>query len=308
MASSTSSAVVPSGLVQERVANYALNRTNLLQGLTKDAYSDKADVSCEVKSFGENVNLQCNSGFFLAVAKPALSSFQAGSTMVVQGITCTMPDKPTLKKDTTGLYETLLLQFNLKTATIPACVLGRAAVHLHLTTRLIQIQGGQRMPDSTPIAIWFTDNVVLPLLRDQANTAKVDRSTIDSINTAILSANASSQNSHQRKQFTGQSSGVCGKCEKGFDSRASIVPCPACKRFFHKTHFKTHTCVVPSLTCEYTPPPPPQSHCTTPAITLSTLQSGPHQSHSTTPAITLSSTPAITPTCVQGLLKNDNTA
>ena len=230
-----------SDLQNERVAHHALNKEKLLRGLVKDAHGDKPDIECEVNNFGGNVNLHCNSGFFLAVVKPAFLNLNAGSPFVVQGITVSMPGKPTTTKDTTGFNEKILFKFSISTATVPVCILGNAAVHLHLTTRLIQVQGGQRMPDTSPIATWFSDNVVIPLLKGQASLTKVDRSIIDSINSAILSTQGSTQNKSQKKTLPTNSK-HCGGCKKAFESRSNIVPCPACAKFYHKAHFKDHVC------------------------------------------------------------------
>ena len=87
----------------ERTANHALNRDTLLKNLVRDAHSDKVDLASEVNNSGGNVNLQCNSGFFLAVVKPAFSFFTAGFSKEVQGITISMPNPPTFTKDSTDL-------------------------------------------------------------------------------------------------------------------------------------------------------------------------------------------------------------
>ena len=150
----------------ERTANHTLNRDNLLKNLVRDAHSDKADVYMEVNNSGGNVNLQCNSGIFLAVVKPAFSNFSNGFSAIVQGINISMPNPPTLTKDSTNLNQTFLYQFDISPP--PPVPPKRASVHLHLTARLVQVQGGARLTDSSTVAVWFTTNIVLPLLKECA--------------------------------------------------------------------------------------------------------------------------------------------
>ena len=99
----------------DRVANYALNRDTLLKNIVKDAQSDKPDIKSEINNSGGNVNLQCNSGFFLAVAKPAFSLFHAGFSKTINGITMTMPNPPIFTKDSSELHQTMLYQFEIST-------------------------------------------------------------------------------------------------------------------------------------------------------------------------------------------------
>ena len=153
---------------QERTTNHALNRDTLLKNLVRDAHSEKAEIVSEVNNSGGNVNLQCNSGFFLSVVRPAFSFFRAGFSNHVLGIKISMPNPPTTTKDSTDLNETVLYQFDIAAASQAS---KRASIHLHLTSRLIQIQGGSRLTDLSTIAVWLTSNVVLPLLSEYATTA-----------------------------------------------------------------------------------------------------------------------------------------
>ena len=54
-----------------RSTSYALNTQSLFSNLVRDA-SLQDDIQCEVNCHGENVNVKCSSGFYAAVAKPAL--------------------------------------------------------------------------------------------------------------------------------------------------------------------------------------------------------------------------------------------
>ena len=120
-AATTHDPVVQDSLENDvRVASHALNRGNLLKGLIKDAHGDKPDIECEVKNYGGNLNLHCNSGFFLAVAKPAFSNLCAGFQAGVGLFAITMPSNPTVTRDTTGLYQTTLFQFNITSTSDPS--------------------------------------------------------------------------------------------------------------------------------------------------------------------------------------------
>ena len=261
----------PTSASYERTANHTLNRDTLLKNLVRDAHSDKVDLASEVNNSGGNVNLQCNSGFFLAVVKPAFSFFTAGFSKDVQGITISMPNPPTFTKDSTDLNETILYQFEISPE--PTLSKKRASVHLHLTSRLIQVQGGARLPDSSTIAVWLSSHVLLPLLKDFANTAGVGKEAVDSINLSIRSSQSAKISNKNNKQIPTSNDKSCGTCGKTFDSRSKIIPCPGCGFFFHVTHLKGHPCSLPSSQNSGLLPPA-QSEVL--QVTSIAQQAGPH--------------------------------
>ena len=143
-----------------RSTSYALNKENLVSNLVKDASLDQ-DILCEFNCGGQNVNVKCSSGFYAAVAKPTLSSISDGHCLTVQGIVASVTSSGNDMTDTNGLSVNTLLKISLRTATTPPCILGSLSIHLHHTTRLVQIQGNFKMPDSSLGPVWFAEHVVL---------------------------------------------------------------------------------------------------------------------------------------------------
>ena len=166
-----------------RNADYTLNRDKLLNNLIRD--SDKPDTVVEVNNHDSNVNIQCNSGYFHAVVRPSFSSLDDERiTRVINGLSVSLPTPPKTLKDSTSLNQTLLYQFIVTTlGNLPI----KVSVHLHLTSRLIQVQGGARLANTTA-AIWFHNHFVTNLLNQFAQHAGISRRIVNTINHKIQSA------------------------------------------------------------------------------------------------------------------------
>ena len=246
-----------------RSASYALNKDSLVSNLVKDASLDH-DILCEFNCGGQNVNVKCSSGFYAAVAKPALSTISEGHSLTVQGIVATVTSSGSDMTDTNGLSVNTLLKISLRTATTPPCNLGSLSIHLHHTTRLVQIQGSFKMPDSTQGPVWFAEHVVLPMFKERG---KSSFQHIQGINKAILSLKSgASLDSTAQIQPDISSNKRCGGCLNLFTKRTSPIPCTGCAKYFHKRNcWKSHTdCPVSSLTPPSTssglPPPTSSAH------------------------------------------------
>ena len=50
---------------------------------------------------------------------------------------------------------------------------GGVAVHLHHSTRTIQVQGSHKMPDNSKAALWFVKNVIVKKFKEKAKVKKV---------------------------------------------------------------------------------------------------------------------------------------
>ena len=141
--------------------------------------------------------------------------------------------------DINGLNVNRLLKITLRTASSPSCTLGTLTIHLHHTSRLIQIQGGFMMPDSTMGPIWFAENLLLPMFKERG-VASIPH--IQNINSAILSLKTTKPQPNQRP-LPDNPSKKCGGCLKTFSNNACPMPCTTCAKFFHKTScWKSHRC------------------------------------------------------------------
>ena len=105
---------------------------------------------------------------------------------------------------------------------------GGVRIHLHHTTRTIQVQGSHIMPNKERSAIWFLNNVILNKFKD---LAKVKHYVINNTNKTILEAKTTN------KQSSGacSSTNLCQACYNIFDSKSRPSMCSYCKKYFHKT-------------------------------------------------------------------------
>ena len=229
----------PPGPSTQRSTSYALNPQHLFGNLVRDAQRS-SDIECVANNNDENINVQCSAGFYAAIAKPIMCSISADHSLTVQGIVVTLSSYEIDTKDTSGLLVNRLLKFSLRTATIPTAIIGSLTIHLHHTSRLIQIQGSCVMPDSTPATIWFTENVLLPIFKQRGNASATQ---IQEINNAIIAL------TKDNNTMCTPASKRCGGCSRAFSTRNTPIPCPTCAMFFHKTTcWKTHRCVDPIST------------------------------------------------------------
>ena len=221
-----------------RSTNYALNSASLMSNLVRDASLDY-DILCDFNCHGQNVNVKLSSGFYAAVAKPALCSISNGHSLTTKGIISSVSTSGLDTADINGLAVNRLLKITLRTASSPSCTLGTLTIHLHHTTRLIQIQGSFMMPDSTMAPIWFAENLLLPMFKERGAASTPH---IQSINNAILSLKPT-QLQPNPKPLPDNPSKKCGGCLKNFSGNACPMPCTACAKFFHKTScWKSHHC------------------------------------------------------------------
>ena len=139
-----------------------------------------------------------------------------------------------------GLEATKLISFSFMSE---QKFLGSVKVHLHHSTRTIQIQGSSIMPDSSRAAVWFLKNLILVRFKDQA---KAKNFSIRNTNAAILTAFSSRASS---PKISTKSSNSCLSCNSLFDTRSKPSKCVNCGNFLHKTNcLKDHmkVCHLPS--------------------------------------------------------------
>lgn len=212
----------------DRTVPYHINKDRQLSKIIDDA--DKPDIEIEVNNSAKNVNLHCNSGFYSEVALQTFAGFGVNFTKMVGTIQVKcIEHAPSL--DQSQLVANLVCKFIINQHTTQ---LGGVTIHLHNTTRNVQIQGGATMPDGNSAAIWFTVNCIKPWFE---NLAKNKRLNIDSMNQAISAL--SSISSEFSVDF---SSKICGKCNTKFKGKSKPFLCFYCKKYFHSQSKCKHKC------------------------------------------------------------------
>ena len=149
-----------------------------MKNLRQDA--DIPDFDTVINNYDENVNIKCSSGFFLEVARPAILSLSKQtcdtSKLIIKNvkISCT---NSRISLDNHNLQVNSTLFFNLHDC-ITEVLLGKVTVHIHVTTKVVQIQGSKHISGSKA-AVWFLDNLVREtFVREsserRANIAKIN--------------------------------------------------------------------------------------------------------------------------------------
>ena len=154
----------PSGNVPPtHFTSYSLNSAKIVDNLVSDAARSQ-DIEVTVNNSGTNVNLQCSAGFYGAVAKPSFASISPGHTIVLNNAILEVLQESRETRDVSGTLVNNHVKFSIKASGSPPVDIGILSVHLHHTTRLIQIQSSCKWPGSTPAPVWFTEFILVPLL------------------------------------------------------------------------------------------------------------------------------------------------
>ena len=254
-----------------RVATYSLNRDKLVSNLVAGAAQGTPDITVSVKADRHNVNIQCSTAFFHAVAKPHL--LQGGDMRPPRPIpghpmVLSMPTPVSKDMDKTYLMETFLLRFEIAPNSFPPIASSdkpaKVTVHLHTTTCLVQVQGGTKMPDGETSAVWYCLNVLLPGFQNHGNQSFTCKS-MSNLNKAIHDFFTKSDPSVSGPD-------ICEKCEKVIRKNNKLQHCGACTQSYHKGCIRKHRCRPITRTPGAKPPsrsrlqseagPGPNSHVT----------------------------------------------
>ena len=112
-----------------RTAPFTFNQEKQTKYLQKDAKS--LDYEVLVNNNGENCNIRCSSGFYVAVARPFFSSLVKGSVLHCSNVAITLFEL-TVTSDKSGYEATRILKFSLMNNQTN---LGRVTVHIHHSSR-----------------------------------------------------------------------------------------------------------------------------------------------------------------------------
>ena len=215
----------------EQRANFTLHRKRQLKNLRKD--STAKDLEIVINSNDENVNIYCSLGYYTKVAIPAFDHLSAGSTLYEGDIAVICHDV-TKRTDATGAATTTVIMYRLYKQN---CSVGQVTVHLHHTTRNVQLQGSAHIKDGLKAPVWFVQNLLKNRFKELAESQGQDiqefnKSVADTITRHLAQGQRSDRN-------------VCSGCHKNFNGRSVPEQCSQCSLYYHKYkcyQSSSHTC------------------------------------------------------------------
>ena len=150
-------------------AKYMLNQEKQLSGLAKNSFLK--DFEIIANDSGKNINIQCSTGFYEAVAKPALSQLSEGFQNKIDTIFLECTESRSLI-DMSGSLPGNLLKFKIYGPGVnpsPASL----SIHLHHTQQKVQVQGGGKMSNNMTAASWFVQKVLKDIFITSAKKQEV---------------------------------------------------------------------------------------------------------------------------------------
>ena len=218
-----------------RTARYTLNQQKQTDKIRDDAVID--DYEINVNNKDQNVTVKCSSGFYLQVARAYLGYLKDKSVLSCEGIAIVV-DKSVVTKDQLGTEATKQISLTFMSN---QRFLGGVSVHLHHSTRTVQIQGSAIMPDNSRAALWFLKKCILVQFKIQAKEKhfmikNTNATFLDGPSNQPANKNIHTQGSHH--------SNNCSYCNCGFNTQSKPSRCSLCENYFHKStcikdHMKT---------------------------------------------------------------------
>ena len=113
-------------------------------------------------------------------------------------------------------------------------IIGTVFVHLHHTTRRVQLQGSSMVHGKVRAPVWFADKVLKGIFGYLAKDKGVDITNFNITMNDLLTDHINKVSSQDK----------CGSCKLMFDGRASPESCESCKKKFHRRcfHDRLHLC------------------------------------------------------------------
>ena len=195
--------------------DYSLSRTRQTSNLRRDAVLQNYRI--EVNDNDKNVNIRCNSGFFLQVASPLLLSLakQTSSPLIIEDISVvcsnTRESLDNLNLTVNNVYFFLLYDLDK-----PSKSAMKVTIHSHITQHNVQVQGSETI-GGVKAPLWFTKKVLQRALDEGATRQQAD---ITMVNNSICQMPSSGPH--------------CVTCKKKISINDKVFTCTACKTDHHK--------------------------------------------------------------------------
>ena len=222
---------IPGPPIIARKTTFTLDRSKQVKRLNKDTVIDNFEIT--INANNENVNIQCNAGFYAIVAKPVMEDLAFGLSQTIEDITIKCHDI-TNRSDSTGAATTTVIMFRLHHKHVST---GQVTVHLHHTTRLVQVQGSALLPNGTRAPVWFVERV----LRDKFVAQSKDQ------NYVITKFNKSVGDILSKSTHKVGAKPSCDGCQTSYSGRSAPVRCAECNLSYHKSkcyQSPNHPCYV----------------------------------------------------------------
>ena len=198
-------------------ASFKLDKAKQVKRLK--AHTTISDFEIDINTSGESINILCNTGFYSKAALPAMKRLSSGMKDVGE-ITITCHDI-TERSDALGASTTTIIIFRFSQGK-ESC--GGVTVHLHHTTRNIQIQGSAMLPDNKKAPVWFVDMVVRDLFTKMSTELASDISNFNKTVGNLITEQLPNVNKPS----------ICSGCKNSFNGRSAPEQCSKCKLFFHR--------------------------------------------------------------------------
>ena len=204
--------------------SYTLNSSNqskrLVDGSNLPAFNIKYNNPQIINGHEHptNVTMDCNSGVYLSVVKPALEGISEEWQMEVAGtiISC---GEFSDRRDMSGRrVQTKVVLYLIEKSNIN--VKSKVVLHFHHTSTTVQVQGSSLLSCGTVSPVWLVRNFLEPLTRTRVST---NNTQIEAINQRIRQSSIT----------------TCGHC-RGQVNPAAPCPkdqdlaCSKCETVFHK--------------------------------------------------------------------------
>ena len=211
------------------IAPYYLDKNKQIGKLADDTTKEDFDIT--VSPNEHNVNIVCSTGFYSVVALPAFAHLFSGFLVYLDSLVLICYDMNN-KVDSSNATVNNVYFFRIENHS--KTVLGKVTVHLHHTTRKVQIQGGSLIANKKRAGIWFLENYILGHFRITSKEKAIDISNFNSV-VQQLAADHVNKVSNQEK---------CSDCGIPLINRSNKHVCQACSGIFHKACFEkeTHLC------------------------------------------------------------------
>lgn len=211
-----------------RTAKYTFNQQKQTDKIKDDALIDDFDININNKD--QNATVKCSSGFYLQVARAYLGYLEDKTVLSCESIAITV-DKSVVTKDQLGIEATKQIAF---TFMLNQKFLGGVSVHLHHSTRTIQIQGSAIMLDSSRAALWFLKKFILVKFKIKAKEKQFE---IKNTNATLLNTSSNqpaNKNIHPQQSYHGN---ICSYSNRGFNTQSKPSKCNSCENYFHKSSY-----------------------------------------------------------------------
>ena len=207
--------------------SFRLDQSKQLKRLKKDSTLSNFEV--EINKSEENVNILCSVGFYAKVALPTFEHIAAGAETVADNVSVICHDV-TKRTDANGAATTTVIIYRLYQDKIS---IGQVTVHLHHTTRNVQLQGSALMPNNSKAPVWFLQNILRNKFTRLSDTQTQD---ILQLNKAVVDTLGRDMNPTNRSS--------CAGCKASFTGRSSPEMCSHCSLYYHKKCLPSsnHTC------------------------------------------------------------------